>query len=86
MSHIDIFETYESLLNSGVPEPQAKAQVRALDNAMDKVSTKDDLKIAISGLEKDLKSYNTKLLIGTVFVTYLIPIAVALTLKVLRLV
>jgi len=50
MSHIDVFKAYEDLLAAGVEPEHAKAHVRVLDNALDRVATKDDLK----GLEKDI--------------------------------
>lgn len=43
MSHIDTLQTYEDLVNSGVPEQQAKAHVHSLDKSFDNVVTKDYL-------------------------------------------
>jgi hypothetical protein len=81
MSHIDVFKTYEDLLASGIPESQAKAQVRALDNALERVVTKDDLKTALNSFEKEMKIFFGYLVAGSIFVTYVMPIIIALILK-----
>jgi hypothetical protein len=70
MSHIDTLQAYEDLVRSGIGEPQAKAQVHALNAAFDGVATKADLQM----LEKDLKIFFVYLVGGTLLVGLLIPI------------
>lgn len=63
MSHIDTLKVYEELVESGVPEQQAKAHVHLLNASFDSVATKDDLlrmevatKQDFIRLEKDIDS------------------------------
>ena len=51
MAHIDTLETFDKLVESGIPESQARAQINALEKSFDSVATKDDLNL----MEKDLK-------------------------------
>lgn len=53
--HIDTLKTYEDLIASGTPAPQARAHVVSLNSAFDNVVTSKDLKI----LENDLKIFFT---------------------------
>jgi hypothetical protein len=57
MSHIDTLKVYEDLVESGVPETQAKAHVHSLDKSFDGVVTTESLSIALKGLEFDLKIF-----------------------------
>lgn len=52
MSHIDTLKTYEDLIATGIPENQAKAQVKALDEAFDGIDAvrKAELELAIFGV------------------------------------
>jgi hypothetical protein len=65
MSHIDTLKAYEDLVESGLTEKQAKAQVRTLDNSLDELATKEylnkefsifrsDMRADISGLKGDI--------------------------------
>lgn len=74
MRHIDTLEKYEQLLKSGVPETQAKAQVYALNSAIEEsmveVATKQDLQ----NLEAHLKIYFNKIVGGAVVAGLIMPI------------
>ncbi len=50
MEHVNTLKAYKDLMAAGVSETQAEAQVNLLNNSLDHLATKDDLK----NLEKDL--------------------------------
>lgn len=56
MSHFSTLKAYKQLVATGIPEAQAEAQVLLLENSLDHLATKNDLKNEIRNLERDLRS------------------------------
>lgn len=82
MAHIDTLSVYREYLTAGYTDTQSEAAVRALNASFDGVATKDDLTNAIEKLEKHLKIFFSYLVGGTLLIAYIIPITIAIVLRV----
>ena len=81
MAHIDTLEMYQGYLQAGYTNTQAVAAVKALNASFDSVATKGDLKNAVENLEKDLKIFFVFLVLGSIVVTYIMPLFIPIILR-----
>lgn len=58
MEHINSLETFDNLVASGIPENQARAQVKTLNRAFDGIVTKEFLKVSLLDFAREYKLDN----------------------------
>lgn len=81
MAHIDTLQTFDRLVASGVAPDQARTHSEILNASFDSVATKEDLKLGLQSLEKDLKFFFISSFVGFIYAPVIAGIIIAGILK-----
>lgn len=81
MANINTLEYFDNLVRAGVSEREARANVENLNSSLDHLATKEDLNLMAEKIERNLKIFFGYIIGGTFLATILIPILVAIFLK-----